>query len=215
MQEQGPGAVAAFELPPRIHLDKGGEAAGKHAVASNPRPNNAKKGTPWTEEEHALFLQGLRKLGKGNWRGISRFYCLHRTPTQVASHAQKHFLRLSGVTKRRSRFTALEQAVAAGLPPEHLLPNNASTPYHQMGAGASFCPPVQGAATESQPAPLPVHFTKLHRPVALSASAALTNFQALREGLAGSVAQETDSSKTSTLQPSAHSAFKSLAPAAV
>jgi SHAQKYF class myb-like DNA-binding protein len=50
---------------------------------------------PWTEEEHNMFLRGLEKLGKGNWRGISRDFVTTRTPTQVASHAQKHFLRRS------------------------------------------------------------------------------------------------------------------------
>nr|AFK41780.1 unknown [Medicago truncatula] len=29
----------------------------------------SKKGMPWTEEEHMIFLRGLEKLGKGNWRG--------------------------------------------------------------------------------------------------------------------------------------------------
>ena len=71
-------------------------------------------GQPWTESEHLGFLAGLKKLGKGNWRGISRLYVPSRTPTQVASHAQKHFLRLSGVTKRRSRFSTLDQAVSRG-----------------------------------------------------------------------------------------------------
>ncbi len=71
-------------------------------------------GQPWTESEHLGFLAGLKKLGKGNWRGISRLYVPSRTPTQVASHAQKHFLRLSGVTKRRSRFSTLDQAVSSG-----------------------------------------------------------------------------------------------------
>ncbi|KAG6780436.1 hypothetical protein POTOM_013294 [Populus tomentosa] len=27
---------------------------------------------PWTEDEHRLFLIGLQKLGKGDWRGIAR-----------------------------------------------------------------------------------------------------------------------------------------------
>mmetsp|Transcript_58706 Transcript_58706/g.187265 ORF Transcript_58706/g.187265 Transcript_58706/m.187265 type:complete len:260 (+) Transcript_58706:983-1762(+) len=59
------------------------------------------------------FLVGLKKLGKGNWRGISRHFVPTRTPTQVASHAQKHFLRLQGVSKRKSRFSMLEQAACA------------------------------------------------------------------------------------------------------
>ncbi|KAK7269211.1 hypothetical protein RIF29_21929 [Crotalaria pallida] len=40
-----------------------------------------------------LFLQGLRILGKGNWTDISHDFVKSRTPVQVASHAQKYFLR--------------------------------------------------------------------------------------------------------------------------
>ncbi|MED6158608.1 hypothetical protein PIB30_034340 [Stylosanthes scabra] len=57
----------------------------------HPPPIN--KGIPWNEEEHRLFLLGLEKLGKGDWRGISKNFVRSRTPTQVASHAQKYFLR--------------------------------------------------------------------------------------------------------------------------
>ena len=60
-------------------------------------------GTPWTEEEHRMFLLGLQKLGKGDWRGISRNYVNTRTPTQVASHAQKYFIRQSNVSRRKRR----------------------------------------------------------------------------------------------------------------
>ncbi|KAF8412955.1 hypothetical protein HHK36_000927 [Tetracentron sinense] len=62
-----------------------------------------KKGTPWTEEEHRMFLVGLQKLGKGDWRGIARNYVISRTPTQVASHAQKYFIRQTNMSKRKRR----------------------------------------------------------------------------------------------------------------
>ncbi|XP_050227173.1 transcription factor SRM1-like [Mercurialis annua] len=62
-----------------------------------------KKGVPWTEEEHRLFLIGLQRYGKGDWRSISRNAVVSRTPTQVASHAQKYFLRLNSVKKDKKR----------------------------------------------------------------------------------------------------------------
>ncbi|XP_073017689.1 transcription factor DIVARICATA-like isoform X2 [Primulina eburnea] len=50
------------------------------------------------------FLLGLKKYGKGDWRNISRNFVTTRTPTQVASHAQKYFIRQvsGGKDKRRS-----------------------------------------------------------------------------------------------------------------
>ncbi|CDP01717.1 unnamed protein product [Coffea canephora] len=59
-----------------------------------------KKGRPWSKEEHRLFLQGLDKYGRGDWRSISRLCVRSRTPTQVASHAQKYFKRMVVVDKK-------------------------------------------------------------------------------------------------------------------
>ncbi|CAL0317788.1 unnamed protein product [Lupinus luteus] len=79
---------------------KGG-FSGKRS-SGRPPEQERKKGVPWTEEEHKLFLLGLKKYGKGDWRNISRNFVITRTPTQVASHAQKYFIRqLSGGKDKR------------------------------------------------------------------------------------------------------------------
>ncbi|XP_006653025.3 transcription factor SRM1-like [Oryza brachyantha] len=62
-----------------------------------------RKGIAWTEDEHRLFLLGLEKYGKGDWRSISRNFVISRTPTQVASHAQKYFIRLNSMNRERRR----------------------------------------------------------------------------------------------------------------
>ncbi|CAN8301673.1 unnamed protein product [Cochlearia groenlandica] len=72
-----------------------------------------KKGMPWTEEEHRMFLVGLEKLGKGDWRGISRHFVVTKSPTQVASHAQKYFLRQATTFHHKRRRTSLFDMVSA------------------------------------------------------------------------------------------------------
>jgi SHAQKYF class myb-like DNA-binding protein len=48
---------------------------------------------PWTPKEHRAFLKGLKAVGKGRWKHISKNYVMTKNPTQVASHAQKFFQR--------------------------------------------------------------------------------------------------------------------------
>ncbi|XP_031480362.1 transcription factor KUA1-like [Nymphaea colorata] len=83
-------------------------------VHSCSRAHERKKGVPWTEEEHRTFLAGLEKLGKGDWRGISRNYVTTRTPTQVASHAQKYFLRQASINKKKRRSSLFDMVGGSG-----------------------------------------------------------------------------------------------------
>ncbi|KAF3684134.1 hypothetical protein FXO38_00432 [Capsicum annuum] len=77
-----------------------------------------RRGASWTELEHRSFLRGLDKYGRGDWKSISRNCVITRTPTQVASHAQKYFKRLQAVPKEKRRASILNitsaDAEAAG-----------------------------------------------------------------------------------------------------
>lgn len=93
--------IGAFhDFNKRFH----GPSHGKRNTSNRSSEYERKKGIPWTEEEHRQFLLGLKKYGKGDWRNISRNFVTTRTPTQVASHAQKYFIRQisGGKDKRRS-----------------------------------------------------------------------------------------------------------------
>ncbi|XP_065624611.1 transcription factor KUA1-like [Quercus suber] len=61
-----------------------------------------KKGRRWTEQEHRLFLTGLKELRKVDWIGISRRFVKTRSPSQVASHAQKYYLRQTAIDKKKT-----------------------------------------------------------------------------------------------------------------
>ncbi|OIW18057.1 hypothetical protein TanjilG_19289 [Lupinus angustifolius] len=66
-------------------------------------PDDKKKGTLWTAEEHRLFVRGLEKCGNGDWKGIATKFVVSRNPSQVASHAQKYFLRQNTTKDDRKR----------------------------------------------------------------------------------------------------------------
>ncbi|CAM8955064.1 unnamed protein product [Rhodiola kirilowii] len=93
-----------------------------------------KKGTPWTEEEHRSFLLGLQEFGKGDWKSIARRYVMTRTPTQVASHAQKYFLRQSSVKKERKRSSIHDITNVEELQQQnHLVCEDAPSGYQNFG----------------------------------------------------------------------------------
>jgi len=117
--------------------DHGGAAADGYASedfvpGSSSSCRERKKGVPWTEEEHRMFLLGLQKLGKGDWRGIARNYVISRTPTQVASHAQKYFIRQTNVSRRKRRSSLFDiiadESVDAPMEAQDFLPANPPQP---------------------------------------------------------------------------------------
>ncbi|KAL8118673.1 transcription factor MYBS3 [Apium graveolens] len=93
----------AFRDPNCVPDEYLSDDPGHASCSTNRRVEQRKKGTPWTVGEHRMFLLGLQKLGKGDWRGISRNFVVSRTPTQVASHAQKYFIRQTNSTRRKRR----------------------------------------------------------------------------------------------------------------
>jgi len=62
-----------------------------------------KKPNKWSQEEHEQFLKGLHRLGKGNWKAISVHFVPTRSATQVASHAQKYFIRKAAEAPMKRR----------------------------------------------------------------------------------------------------------------
>ncbi|KAH0745525.1 hypothetical protein KY285_007182 [Solanum tuberosum] len=74
----------------------------------------------------SLFLIGLDKYGKGDWRSISRNVVVTRTPTQVASQAQKYYLRQQSMKKERKRSSIHDITTAVDtkmVPPQNSLQN--------------------------------------------------------------------------------------------
>lgn len=113
-------------------VDDGGYASDDVVHASSVRNRERKRGTPWTEDEHRLFLTGLHKVGKGDWRGISRNFVKTRTPTQVASHAQKYFLRRTNQNRRRRRSSLFDITPDSFIGTSTEEKNQSQTPLERM-----------------------------------------------------------------------------------
>ncbi|KAL9166832.1 hypothetical protein ABFS82_05G056600 [Erythranthe guttata] len=112
-----------------------------HGGKSSRSDQERRKGIAWTEDEHRLFLLGLDKYGKGDWRSISRNFVVTRTPTQVASHAQKYFIRLNSMNKDRRRSSIHDITSVTGgeisVPQGPITGQTTTTPPPQNGSSSS------------------------------------------------------------------------------
>ncbi|XP_017423563.1 transcription factor SRM1-like [Vigna angularis] len=61
-----------------------------------------KKCKHWTEDEHKLFVLGHAKYQE-KWKEVSKNYVPSKSSTQIASHAQKYFLRQNLPENKRKR----------------------------------------------------------------------------------------------------------------
>ncbi|KAL2905975.1 Transcription factor DIVARICATA [Bienertia sinuspersici] len=98
--------IESGQFDEKIHINNSGSTMSNNIVTqessslminpSNVTPPKVPRKKPafWSDHEHEAFLSGLEKYGKGDWKSISRFCVQTRTPTQIASHAQKYFQKL-------------------------------------------------------------------------------------------------------------------------
>ncbi|CAA6673692.1 unnamed protein product [Spirodela intermedia] len=149
------GASPAADCPEGVDGSAAdGYASEDFVQGSSSSCRERKKGVPWTEEEHRMFLLGLQKLGKGDWRGIARNYVVSRTPHQVASHAQKYFIRQSN-SSRRKRRSSLFDMIPDEVKPPSLFPSPLPSPHflsfapaltHQQSHGGRRRSPAAGCS---------------------------------------------------------------------
>ncbi|KAG6405237.1 hypothetical protein SASPL_132823 [Salvia splendens] len=103
-------AIEAGEIEPPAYVDQSSEP--QPCPKSEKKQMGRKAGRPWTEDEHRLFLLGLENYGKGDWKSISRYVVLTRNPTQVASHAQKHFERQEREDQSKKRRSIFDSSIS-------------------------------------------------------------------------------------------------------
>ncbi|KAK6155948.1 hypothetical protein DH2020_010196 [Rehmannia glutinosa] len=136
-------------------------------IHQSSKSHERKKGKPWSEEEHRSFLVGLERLGKGDWKGIANSFVPTRNSSQVASHAQKYFIRKSASEKKRRRTSVFDIPLTDANKPSQVLPGS----QVDKAAESSQPQPASSWAASSKnngelkgPASIPAPVTTSERP---------------------------------------------------
>ena len=87
-QKAAPAAKVASAAAKKKAADKGYHSDGM--MHTNSKGRERKKGTPWTEEEHRLFLLGLHKLGKVRYMIHMLIHSHPSTHTRTDTHRSAH-----------------------------------------------------------------------------------------------------------------------------
>lgn len=145
----------------------GHDSTGPGGKGGSRSDQERRKGIPWTEEEHRLFLLGLDKFGKGDWRSISRNFVISRTPTQVASHAQKYFIRLNSMNRdrRRSSIHDITSVNNGDVTAHHQSPITGQQTNMNPSSAVTLGPPLKHRAQPHMPG-LGMYGTSVGHPVA-------------------------------------------------
>lgn len=163
--ESGCVPLPSYRSSPEDAGDDGGSSkrgGNSHDQGSKAKADQERrKGIAWSEDEHRLFLLGLDKYGKGDWRSISRNFVVTRTPTQVASHAQKYFIRLNSMNKDRRR-SSIHDITSVGdadvsTPQGPITGQNNNNGSTAVAGGANKS--AKQAASQPPPGPPPMYGT--------------------------------------------------------
>lgn len=149
----GPRAAAAAPLGGAVRKSRSASSTAKRLTASKSRFSSASGPTQsryWTAEEHARFLEALRRYGHKDLKAIAAAVAT-RNQTQARTHLQKWLMKIAREA-RRSEAAAAAAAAAnteAGAAPEgkaHVVPEAARLTTASAAATVATARPATEAA---------------------------------------------------------------------